>query len=89
METSNENKSADSIPTKKESPPVAPLIVGKIDMSPIKLKNKTQPASHSQSMLPNQPNNETSPSAGRENVDEYSDDNLGVDEFESQPNTDE
>lgn len=41
METSNENKSADSIPTKKESPPVAPLVVGKIDMSPIKLKNKT------------------------------------------------
>ena len=38
METSNENKSADSIPTKKDSPPVAPLVVGKIDMSPIKLK---------------------------------------------------
>jgi hypothetical protein len=36
METSNENKSADSIPTKKESPPEAP---DKMSMSPIKLKN--------------------------------------------------
>jgi|TARA_B110000285_G_C14805829_1_gene459632 hypothetical protein len=35
-------------------------------------------------MLPSQPINEkTSPSAGKENVDEYSDDNLAVDEFES------